>query len=286
MHEQENLQPEAANLKLELCELLKEQGVDPPKVKLLLEKLRIFLNNGLVRAAYKINGRWQAELWVMEAINLCFKLGSGCRHNHIYTSCFDLDTLPLRKVDRGDRIRVVPGGSTIRDGSHIGKGTVLMSPAFINIGAFIGEKNMIDSHVTVGSCAQIGNRVHIGAGSQIGGIIDPVGTMPVIIEDSVKIGGSCGIFSNVIIQSFVVIAAGTIITDHTPVYDLVRQTVYTRSEQESLIIPRGALVVPGARSYAVAGVDSTISIHTPVIVKYNSNTLKSNPWTRRAIADE
>ncbi len=286
MRAQKNLHSEVAKLKLELSELLKEQDVDPLKAKVLLKKLRIFLNKGQVRAAHKINGRWQVEPWVVETIQLCFKFGTRCHCDHNHTFSFDLDTLPLKKVNWNDRIRVVPGGSSIRDGSYIGKGTVIMPPVFINIGAFIGEKSMIDSHVLVGSCAQIGNGVHIGTGSQIGGIIDPVGTMPVIVEDSVKIGGGCGIFGNVIIQSSVVVAAGTIITDHTPVYDLVRQTVYTRSEQGSLVIPHCALVVPGARAYAVAGVDSMISIHTPVIVKYNSNTLKSNLLITRRIADE
>jgi len=280
MHAQENLDQEITNLKLELGELLKEQDIDPQEAKVFLEKLRILLNKGQLRAANQVNGQWQPVLWVVEALQLFFKLGTRYHYNNNYTSFFDLDTLPLKKLSWDDLIRVVPGGSSIRDGCHIGKGTVLMPPVFINIGVYIGEKCMIDSHVLVGSCAQIGDGVHIGTGSHIGGIIDPVGTMPVVVEDSVRIGGNCGIFGSVVIQSSVVIAAGTIITDHTPVYDLVRQSVYIRSEQEQLVIPSGALVVPGARSYAALGVDSVISLHTPVIVKYYSNTLKSSLWTR------
>jgi 2,3,4,5-tetrahydropyridine-2-carboxylate N-succinyltransferase len=181
----------------------------------------------------------------------------------------DKHTYPLKQIPDDRNIRVVPGGSSIRDGCYIGKGVVCMPPMYVNTGAYVDDGTMIDSHVLVGSCAQVGKRVHISAAAQIGGVLEPIGAMPVIIEDDVLVGGNCGVYEGAIVGKEVVLAAGTILTGSTPVYDLVRDTVYRRDGEKPLMIPPGAVIVPGARGVTRGrGKELGISLYTPVIIKY------------------
>jgi 2,3,4,5-tetrahydropyridine-2-carboxylate N-succinyltransferase len=181
----------------------------------------------------------------------------------------DKHTYPLKEIPADRNIRVVPGGSSIRDGCYIGKGVVCMPPVYVNTGAYVDDGTMIDSHVLVGSCAQVGKRVHVSAAAQIGGVLEPIGAMPVIIEDDVLVGGNCGVYEGTIVGKEVVLGAGTILTGSTPVYDLVRDTVYRREGDNPLMIPRGAVVVPGSRAVTQGrGKELGISLYTPVIIKY------------------
>jgi 2,3,4,5-tetrahydropyridine-2-carboxylate N-succinyltransferase len=184
----------------------------------------------------------------------------------------DKSTYPVRAVTPADGIRIVPGGSSIRDGSFIGRGVVCMPPMFVNIGAYIGENTMIDSHALVGSCAQIGERVHLSAAAQIGGVIEPIGAMPVIVEDDVMVGGNTGVYEGTILKKRVVLAAGVIITGSTPIYDLPNSRIIKAEPGQPLVVPEGAVVVPGARAVTVgAGKEWGLSIATPVIVKYRDD---------------
>jgi len=181
----------------------------------------------------------------------------------------DKDTLPLRRIDPGSGVRVVPGGSTVRDGAYIGRGVICMPPMFVNVGAYVGEDSMIDSHALVGSCAQVGARVHVSAAAQIGGVIEPVGALPVVVEDDVLIGGNTGVYEGAVVKARAVIAAGTVITGSTPLYDLPNGRIIKPEAGQPLVVPEGAVVVPGARAVTVgAGKDWGLSLATPVIVKY------------------
>ena len=181
----------------------------------------------------------------------------------------DKHTYPLKQIPDDRNIRIVPGGSSIRDGCYIGKGVVCMPPMYVNAGAYVDDGTMIDSHALVGSCAQVGKRVHISAAAQIGGVLEPIGAMPVIIEDDVLIGGNCGVYEGTIVGKEAVLAAGTILTGSTPVYDLVRDAVYRRDGEKPLMIPPGAVVVPGSRGVTKGrGKELGISLYTPVIIKY------------------
>ncbi len=182
---------------------------------------------------------------------------------------FDKDTYPARPTKIDDNVRIVPGGSTIRDGVYIAPGVVCMPPMFVNAGAYVDQGTMIDSHALVGSCAQIGKRVHISAAAQIGGVLEPVGAVPVIIEDDVLVGGNCGVYEGTIVRERAVLASGTILTGSTPVYDLVRGEIYQRNADGPLEIPAGAVVVPGARAVTTErGRDWGLSLYAAIIVKY------------------
>jgi 2,3,4,5-tetrahydropyridine-2-carboxylate N-succinyltransferase len=181
----------------------------------------------------------------------------------------DKHTYPLKEIPPDRNIRIVPGGSSIRDGCYIGNGVVCMPPMYVNAGAYVDDGTMIDSHALVGSCAQVGKRVHISAAAQIGGVLEPIGAMPVIIEDDVLVGGNCGVYEGTIVGKEAVLAAGTILTGSTPVYDLVRDAVYRREGEKPLMIPPGAVVVPGARAVTKGrGRELGLSLYTPVIIKY------------------
>ena len=189
---------------------------------------------------------------------------------------FDKSTYPVKRFGPGAGVRIVPGGSSIRDGVFVGKGVTCMPPMFVNVGAYIGEGTMIDSHALVGSCAQIGQRCHISAASQIGGVLEPVGAMPVIIEDDVLIGGNCGVYEGSIVKSGAVLGTGSVLNRSTPVYDLVRNAIYRAQEDKPLMIPENAVVVAGSRAVTHGpGKDWGISIYTPVIVKYRDGRTDS-----------
>jgi 2,3,4,5-tetrahydropyridine-2-carboxylate N-succinyltransferase len=182
---------------------------------------------------------------------------------------FDKSTYPARAFRAADGVRIVPGGSSIRDGSYIGRGVICMPPMFVNVGAYVGEDTMIDSHALVGSCAQVGSNCHISAGAQIGGVLEPVGALPVIIEDDVLVGGNSGVYEGTIVKRRAILGTGTILNRSIPIYDLVRDTVYTATETEPLVIPEEAVVVPGSRAISHAsGAKWGLSLQAAVIVKY------------------
>jgi len=238
----------------------------------LFNEFKAALNRGEIRAAERdINWRWQTNAWVKRGILLGFRMGAIVDMSPADRSLRFLDksTYPIRNFSPADRVRIVPGGSSIRDGAYIAPGVVCMPPMFVNTGAYVDEGTMIDSHALVGSCAQIGKRVHLSAGAQIGGVLEPAGAMPVIIEDDVIVGGNCGVYEGAIVHERAVLASGTIVTGSTPVFDLVRDQVYRRREGAPLEIPFGAVVVPGARAVKTEkGRDWGLSLYAPVIVKY------------------
>lgn len=236
----------------------------------LFDEFKRGLNEGRIRAAEKVDGRWRVNLWVKRGILLGFRLGrienfSINEHFRFY----DKHTFPTRPTSIEEGIRIVPGGSTLRDGCYIGRGVTCMPPMFVNAGAYVGNDTMIDSHALVGSCAQVGARVHLSAAAQIGGVLEPVGELPVIIEDDVLVGGNCGIYEGAIVREKAVLAAGTIITGGTPVYDLVNDRFYRRTPESPLEIPAGAVVVPGSRAINKGrAAELGLSVYTPIIVKY------------------
>jgi 2,3,4,5-tetrahydropyridine-2,6-dicarboxylate N-succinyltransferase len=229
------------------------------------------LNRGEVRAAEKDgNGKWLVNAWVKRGILLGFRMGAITDMSVGESfKFFDKDTYPVRPTTLDDNVRIVPGGSTIRDGAYIAPSVVCMPPMFVNAGAYVDQGTMIDSHALVGSCAQIGKRVHISAAAQIGGVLEPVGAVPVIIEDDVLVGGNCGVYEGTIVRERAVLASGTILTGSTPVYDLVRGEIYQRAKDGPLEIPAGAVVVPGARAVTnERGRAWGLSLYAAIIVKY------------------
>lgn len=241
------------------------------KDRSLFAEFKRALNRGEVRAAERDDaGAWRVNQWVKQGILLGFRMGrlvdmSVGEALHF----FDKGTYPIRPMTVADNVRIVPGGSSIRDGCYIAPGVVCMPPMYVNAGAYVDEGTMIDSHALVGSCAQIGKRVHLSAAAQVGGVLEPVGAVPVIIEDDVLVGGGCGVYEGTIVRERAVLAAGTILTGSTPVFDLVRGEVYRRAEGSVLEIPAGAVVVPGSRALtSEQGKAWGLSVYAPVIVKY------------------
>jgi 2,3,4,5-tetrahydropyridine-2,6-dicarboxylate N-succinyltransferase len=234
------------------------------------KRLMAALNRGSVRTAEKrSDGTWQTNAWVKRGILLGFQLGRITRTDSAPFTFYDKDTFPLRTVGPHDGIRIVPGGSAIRDGCFIGSAVVCMPPMYINVGAYVGDGTMVDSHALVGSCAQIGRRVHLSAAAQIGGVLEPAGALPVIIEDEVLIGGNCGVYEGTIVRERAVLAPGTLLSGGTAVFDLVRDQVYRRNGDQPLEIPPGAVVVPGTRPVkSGAGKTAGIGLYAPIIVKY------------------
>ena len=246
------------------------QGEEPDALEAFRE-LKEALNGGTVRAAERAgDGGWHANPWVKAGILLGFRLGRmGPAAPGGPFPFYDKDTYPLRAIGPNDGVRVVPGGSAIRDGCYVARGVVCMPPMYINVGAYVDEGTMVDSHALVGSCAQIGKRVHLSAGAQIGGVLEPAGALPVIIEDEALIGGNCGIYEGTVVRERAVLAPGTLLTGGTAVFDLVRDRVYRREGDRPLEIPAGAVVVPGTRMVrSGVGAREGIGLYTPVIVKY------------------
>lgn len=226
------------------------------------------LTQGKVRAAEKTSGQWKVNAWVKQGILLGFRLGALTGMD-AGLSFVDKDTFPARQFTIADRIRVVPGGSSIREGAYVAPSVICMPPMFINVGAYVDEGTMIDSHVLVGSCAQIGKRVHLSAAAQIGGVLEPVNAAPVIVEDEVLVGGNCGVYEGTLVRARAVLGAGTILTRSTPLYDLVKGEVYRASPEVPLEVPENAVVVPGSRGVKKGiGAEWNLSLYTPVIVKY------------------
>ena len=243
----------------------------------LFREFKNALNRGEVRAAEpdaaSLTG-WRVNAWVKKGILLGFRMGAVVDMSVDTTRqpFLDKSTYPVRTMRPGDGVRIVPGGSSIRDGAYVGRGVVCMPPMFINVGAYVGEGAMIDSHALVGSCAQIGRNCHISAGAQIGGVLEPVGALPVIIEDEVMVGGNCGVYEGTVVKSRAVLGTGTILNRSIPVYDLVRDAVYTATDDVPLVIPSAAIVVPGSRAIAhPVGAKHNLSLQCAVIVKYRDN---------------
>jgi 2,3,4,5-tetrahydropyridine-2-carboxylate N-succinyltransferase len=237
----------------------------------LFEEFKRALNRGEVRAAERRpDGTWRVNIWVKQGILAGFRMGRLVELTPLSPlRFFDKDTFPLRPTTMADNVRIVPGGSSIRDGAYVAPGVVCMPPMFVNAGAYVDEGTMIDSHALVGSCAQIGKRVHLSAAAQIGGVLEPVGAAPVVIEDDVLVGGGCGVYEGTIVRERAVLAAGTILTGSTPVYDLAREKIYQRTADAPLEIPAGAVVVPGSRNVrGECGQAWGLSLYAPVIVKY------------------
>ncbi|CAA9428570.1 MAG: 2,3,4,5-tetrahydropyridine-2,6-dicarboxylate N-succinyltransferase [uncultured Pyrinomonadaceae bacterium] len=230
------------------------------------------LRTGRIRAAERDEyGMWQTNAWVKQGILLGFKMGEIVTMSFSGETLqfFDKNTYPLRPMNLDDKIRIVPGGSAIRDGSFVGENVVLMPPCYVNVGAYVDEGTMIDSHALVGSCAQIGKRVHISAAAQIGGVLEPINANPVIIEDDCLIGGNTGVYEGVIVREKSVLASGVILTRSTPLFDLVKGEIYKADGDKPLEVPKGAVVVQGARAVTSGfGKENGLSIYAPIIVKY------------------
>ena len=248
-----------------------------------VEHFRIFqdfkqaLNEGKIRAAEPdalTKTGWRVNAWVKKGVLVGFRMGVTVDMSIDSTRqpWLDKATFPVKRIGVGDGVRIVPGGSSIRDGVYVGKGVTCMPPMFINTGSWVGDGTMIDSHALVGSCAQVGANCHISAAAQIGGVLEPVGAMPVIIEDEVLVGGNCGVYEGTIVKRRAVLGSGTILNRSTPVYDVVRGEIYRATDDDPLVIPEGAVVAPGSRAISLGpGRDWGISLATPVIVKYRDS---------------
>jgi 2,3,4,5-tetrahydropyridine-2-carboxylate N-succinyltransferase len=240
-----------------------------PEARAIFLEFRDALTQGKVRAAEKVNGQWTVNAWVKQGILLGFRLGELTEMGDAGLSFVDKDTFPARRFTVTDRVRVVPGGSSVRTGSYVAPSVICMPPMFINVGAYVDEGTMVDSHALVGSCAQVGKRVHLSAAAQIGGVLEPVNAAPVIIEDDVLVGGNCGVYEGTLVRARSVLGAGTILTRSTPLYDLVRGEIHRATADKPLEVPENAVVVPGSRALKKGpATDWNLSLYTPVIVKY------------------
>jgi 2,3,4,5-tetrahydropyridine-2,6-dicarboxylate N-succinyltransferase len=227
------------------------------------------LTRGEIRAADKADGDWKVNVWVKQGILLGFRIGElmemGCED----LSFVDKDTFPLRQFRIEDRVRMVPGGSSAREGAYVAPSVICMPPMYINVGAYVDEGTLVDSHALVGSCAQIGKRVHLSAAAQVGGVLEPVNAAPVIIEDDVLVGGNCGVYEGTRVKARAVLGAGTVLTRSTPLYDLVKGEIYRATHGTCLTVPENAVVVPGSRTISTGkGQEWGLSLYSPVIVKY------------------
>ncbi len=238
------------------------------------EEFKGALNRGEIRAAEPDPGSpsgWRVNAWVKQGILAGFRLGAivDMSIDAARQPFFDKHTYPVRPMTAADGVRIVPGGSSIRDGCFLGRGVTCMPPMYINVGAWVGDGTMVDSHALIGSCAQIGARCHISAAAQIGGVLEPVGALPVVIEDEVLVGGNCGVYEGTVVKRRAVLGTGVILNRSTPVYDLVREQVYAATDDAPLVIPEEAVVVAGSRAVSRGiGKDWGISLYTPIIVKY------------------
>jgi 2,3,4,5-tetrahydropyridine-2,6-dicarboxylate N-succinyltransferase len=245
------------------------------------DTFRSALTRGEIRAAEpdpSSKTGWRVNSWVKKGILLGFRMGVvvDMSVDRLRLPFFDKDTYPVKSVSLASQIRLVPGGSSIRDGAYVGRGVTCMPPMFINVGAHVGDGTMVDSNALIGSCAQVGRNCHISAGAQIGGVIEPVGAMPVIIEDEVMIGGNTGVYEGVVVKRRAVLGTGAILNSSTAVYDLVREQIYTATDGEPLVIPEEAVVVPGSRPIShPVGQKWGLSLYVPVIVKYRDSRTDS-----------
>ncbi len=263
-------------------------AADPEQARAAFGRLRAALSAGEARAAEPdptAASGWRVNAWVKQGILLGFRFGRivDMSADHGRWPFADKDTMPLKRLDAAKGVRIVPGGSTVRDGAYLGQGVVCMPPMYINIGAYVGGGTMIDSHALVGSCAQIGERVHVSAAAQIGGVLEPVGALPVVIEDDVLVGGNCGVYEGTIVKRRAVLASGTILTGSTPVYDLPNGRILHASGGQ-IIIPESAVVVPGTRPVTNGcGREWGLAVTTPIIVKYRDERTDARTALEEAI---
>lgn len=230
------------------------------------------LENGTIRVAEKVNGEWKVNSWVKEVILSGFRYGKLTDMTQGEFSFFDKDTIPTQKFSTDSGVRIVPGGSSVRVGAYLAPSVIMMPPSYVNIGAYVGENTMIDSHALVGSCAQVGSHVHLSAASQLGGVLEPVGALPVIIEDNVFIGGNCGIYEGTIVKENAVIGTGVIINASTALYDATTGEYIGKNENGQVVVPTGAVVVAGSRPITKGpGAEAGVHVYTPVIVKYRDS---------------
>ncbi len=253
-------------------------GQDAAHAREAFHELREALTRGLVRAAEKRDGHWQVNAWVKQGILLGFRLGElEDMSGQGALSFVDKSTFPIRRFNIEDKVRVVPGGSSVRTGAYMAPGVICMPPMYVNAGAYVDEGTLIDSHALVGSCAQIGKRVHLSAAAQIGGVLEPVNASPVIVEDDCLVGGNCGVYEGTQVRQGAVLAAGVILTRSTPVYDVVREQVYRSAAEQPLVVPENAVVVPGARAISKGkAAEWGLSLYTPVIVKYRDEKTQTS----------
>lgn len=235
------------------------------------------LESGAIRVAQKVDGRWTVNAWVKEAVLSGFRAGRLTDMSAGEFSFLDKDTLPLRKFAVEDQVRIVPGGSSVRCGAYLAPSVIMMPPSYVNIGAYVDEGSMVDSHVTIGSCAQVGKHVHVSAATQIGGVLEPAGALPVIIEDHAFIGGNCGIYEGTIVSEGAVIGSGVIITRGTSIYDATTGEYVPRTPDGRTVVPAGAVVVAGSRPMAKGpGKEAGMHLYTPVIVKYRDGKTEAS----------
>jgi 2,3,4,5-tetrahydropyridine-2-carboxylate N-succinyltransferase len=233
-------------------------------------EFRDALSRGAIRAAEKHGDTWVTNVWVKEGILLGFRLGDLAEmHDGPTLSFVDKATFPARRFSVENRVRMVPGGSSVREGAYVAPGVICMPPMYINVGAYVDEGSLVDSHALVGSCAQIGKRVHLSAAAQIGGVLEPINASPVVIEDDVLVGGNCGVYEGTVVRRRAVLGAGTILTRSTPLFDIVNDQIYRAQGDQPLVVPENAVVIPGSRA-ATKGMAKEwgLSLYTPVIVKY------------------
>lgn len=261
------------SLENRILNAINNDNITNQEIKKLQEEFLTGLNTGKIRAAEpKENVEWQVNLWVKKGILLLFKYSNLIDMSIDSLKFFDKNTIPLKNLNLEDGVRVVPGGSAIRTGSYIAKGVICMPPMYINIGAYVDEGSMIDSHALVGTCAQIGKNVHLSAASQIGGVLEPAGARPVIIEDEVMIGGNCGVYEGVLIRKRAVLGTGVILNASTRVYDLVNEKIIKSENNNPIEIPENAVVIPGSRSIdSKFARENGLSVSTPLIIKYRDS---------------
>ena len=252
-----------------------------PEDQQLFQLFKDALNAGAVRAAQpdaKSGTGWRVNPWVKKGILVGFRMGKMVESgpSPARQPFFDKSTFPQKVMSLANGVRIVAGGSSIRDGSYVAKGVVCAPPMFINVGAYVDENTMVDSHALIGSCAQIGRNCHISAAAQIGGVLEPVGALPVIVEDNVMVGGNSGVYEGTVVKANAVLGTGTILNRSTPVYDLVRDKVYTATDDAPLVIPESAIVVPGSRAVThPLGKKHGLSLYAAVIVKYRDSKTES-----------
>lgn len=281
--------PRPTKLLIELLTELGEKSADQyvPEDRALFAELREATNLGLIRCAEKdpTTGEWRVNIWYKKAVLAGFRLGQLLeQEGYNRFNFFDKQTVPTRHLYITNKVRLVPGGSSIRDGAYLAEGVVVMPPSYVNIGSYVGADTMIDSHVLVGSCAQVGKRVHLSAGVQIGGVLEPVGNLPVIIEDDVMVGGNSGIYEGTVVRERAVIGTGVLLNGSTKVYDLVRGQILQRQGDRPLEIPAGAVVVPGSRpAHGDFAKEHGLQIATPLIIKYRDEKTNASTALEEAL---
>ena len=288
--------PDTEALRAAVRELVARERPDAAEARETVARFLEALSQGWIRAAERTSDGWRAVEWVKQGILLAFRTGATRvfrpwvpSANEAFSGSslefFDKDTLPLRRtLGVEENVRIVPGGSSVRAGAYLGRNVVIMPPAFVNIGAWVDEGAMIDSHALVGSCAQVGKRVHLSAGAQLGGVLEPIGLRPVVVEDDALVAGNAGIFEGTLVGRRAVIGPGVQLTRSTAVYDLVREQVHRATPEQPLAIPEGAVVVPGSRPAGgnFAG-ENGLHLYVPVIVKYRDEKTEASTALEAAL---